>query len=121
MIAGDFVCENHAGVRAAALCAVCLKPICGDCAIEEGGDYFCEDLHRGFSLTHARIASFSSPFEADAVVTNLKSSGIESRLFFFREHLSVVLSDERDSAVIYVRRDKIDEATHLLNRQELLS
>jgi hypothetical protein len=121
MIASDFDCENHAGVRAAALCAVCLKPICGDCAIEEERELFCEDLHRTFSLTHERVATFSSPFEADAVVTNLKSNGVEAQRFFFRDHLSVVLSGQRDSATVYVERGKLAAATRTLNALQLLS
>jgi hypothetical protein len=108
-------------VQAAAFCAVCLKPLCGDCAVEAGGECFCDDMHRAYASTHARIAAVASPFEADAVVANLTSNGIESRLFYFREHASVVLSNGRDSAVVFVPREKSEEASRVLSSLELLS
>ena len=113
-------CENHPVVAAAAFCAVCLKPLCDDCAIERNGSTVCDESHAEFISRCTLIASVASPFEADAIATNLRSHEIEAPLFSFREHLAAVLAGAEDAAHVFVPKEQHAAALAVLNQLQLL-
>lgn len=120
MTAADFFCEHHASIRAAALCGLCLKPLCGDCAIETNGVFFCDDSHAALFAAHTKVISASSPFEADAVTANLRPLGVETLVYFLRDHTGVALTQSVDAVQVFVPNARAHEAREALRSLNLL-
>lgn len=71
-------CEIHAGVPAVALCVVCGKPVCGDCAVRSDGRFTCDvSSHKTMAAETSVLTVCSSPFEADLIRENLRQAGLD--------------------------------------------
>lgn len=83
-------CENHFGQSAVAVCSVCGKPVCGDCAFKRDGRFFCDNAdHIAMGSDWVVIHGCASEFEADIFVANLRAAKIEARFFSRRDHVSL--------------------------------
>jgi len=113
-------CENHVGVRAAGVCVLCGKPVCGDCASSEGGRTFCEDVsHRRLTKTHSLLGRASSEGEAELIAKNLQAAGISVAVFPGRSffYLSRLTGEERTA--IYTAKEEIPDAVRIIGNDDL--
>lgn len=111
----EIECENHPRMEAVAMCVVCGKPVCGDCAVKRHGKIFCEnDEHIKVAQGWAVVFSTNTEYEAHMIRANLESSGIPCLVFSQRDH--VYFLTVGDMAVVNVMVPK----QHLLEAQEFL-
>lgn len=89
-VAGSIECENHVGQPAVAVCMVCGKPVCGDCAVRREEKFYCDTAdHVSIGKEWVQLHACSSEFEADLFLANLKTAGIEARAFAQGGHVSL--------------------------------
>lgn len=112
-------CELHADVPAVALCVVCGKPVCGDCAVRSGGRFTCDvPTHKAIVTETSVLATCSSPFEADLIRENLRQAGLETLVFdrsaFIGLHRSATAPTE-----VRIRNDQTERAASVLRNLAL--
>jgi hypothetical protein len=101
---GAVECANHSGVVAEALCTVCGKPVCADCAVLLGsrGIVCDEPEHRLLLERWTIVFRTNSEFEADMIVKNLENEGVELRKFSSRSFKRTIGENARDFVNVFV-------------------
>lgn len=111
-----FECANHAGRIAAMMCAVCLKPLCIDCALPFGGTTVCDDPEHKHVLEHwTLLVRSDSEFEIDMVVQNLRCEGIDPQRYSSRAFKLTLGENPRDVAQVFVPKGQSVRAREILN------
>lgn len=119
--AEPILCETHPEERAAGLCVVCFKPVCGDCAVTLEGRTFCDvPLHRQLHSDWRPVYSAPSEFQADMVQKNLAGVGIESKTFSARDHCSLHWHESQDFVRVLARSSDSAKALETLRDLELV-
>lgn len=115
-------CENHFAQTAIAICVVCGKPVCGDCAIAKDQKFFCDSSeHIKIDGEYAVIHSCESEFETDMVQHNLLQAGIRSLSFSFYDHIGTYWSPGHARVQVRVLQSQADQATDILRNLGLLN
>lgn len=110
-------CESHRAVPAIALCVVCGRPMCGECADASAPRAVCDDqLHREIASTHVLLEAPLSEFEADWIVINLRQAGIDARQFSANEYLAVNFRPVAVPARVLVPAESVTAARAVLAR-----
>ena len=113
-------CENHPGQSAVGACAVCGKPVCGDCALRSDTAIVCDrPEHQTILSDWSTVFTCESEFEADAVQRNLENAGMDTRLFSARDHVSLYWTLQRDPVRLMVHRNAAEKANAVLAELEL--
>ncbi|MEX2191519.1 MAG: hypothetical protein WEB33_12535 [Bacteroidota bacterium] len=114
-------CELHEGADAVALCFVCGKPMCGDCAVWAGSKFLCDlPAHREIAGAWEVIARCSSIFEADMITKNLEQGGLRSIVFSPEDFTVSFWHPGLSSARVFVRKEDAEMAGGLLESLALL-
>lgn len=114
-------CENHFGQWAVAVCSVCGKPVCGDCALKRNGVFFCDSTdHIAIRSDWVVLQGCVSEFEADIFVTNLRAAEIQARFFSRRDHISLAWVPIDLPVRVMVKTSDRDAARRLLIHLGLL-
>ncbi|MBI3004622.1 MAG: B-box zinc finger protein [Ignavibacteriales bacterium] len=114
-------CENHPEEHAVAVCVVCGKPVCGDCAISAEKSMFCDKPdHAAMQKEWILIATSHSEFEADAVCLNLAHSEIETKVFSMRDHVVTFWFDEFAIVRVFVQQKDMERALAVLSELQLI-
>ena len=109
-------CENHPGEAAVALCVLCGKPVCSDCAVTTDSKVYCDDPHhRTLSLEWVSVYIAESEFESDMISCNLKAATIDTRVFSFRKYVGAFWMNGTGIARVLVPRQKRQDAVQLLH------
>jgi hypothetical protein len=96
---------------------MCGKPLCALCATEADGRMFCSaPEHRALFLTHTRLVSFTSMFEAEWVCANLRNDNIHAEMFAFRLHPGYYGLRLGIEAVLFVPRDQKEKAEQRMHQ-----
>lgn len=115
-IADSAECENHPGEATVALCVLCGKPVCSDCAVTSDGRVYCDDpQHRTLALEWVPVYIAESEFESDMIACNLAASKIDTRVFSFRKHLGSFWMEGTSLVRVLVPRGLSQDATQLLH------
>jgi len=114
-------CGNHPGQLAIAVCVVCGKPVCGDCAVRSDDRFFCEDPdHRSIHSGWQPVYSCVSDFEADVVQRNLQQAGLETKVSSKGGHLELYWAHQKPVVQVWTSKAKAAEAETLLQQLGLL-
>lgn len=114
-------CENHPTEPAVAVCVLCGKPVCGDCATSVQEKSFCDDKnHQSVFADWSVVFEGRSGFEADMMVRNLEQAGLEVRSFDRQLHAAVIWLDVRPRVDVRVRKNKAADAMEVLRSLQLL-
>ncbi len=114
-------CENHPGELAVGVCTVCAKPVCGDCATSVQDVIYCDQPdHQKMRTEWADVYTSSSDFEADAVVRNLASEGIETKVFSMNDHVSAFWFEEYAIVRVMSRTTDKERALTVLKQLQLI-
>lgn len=118
---GDVLsCENHAGEKAIAVCVVCGKPVCGDCATKASNTFHCNIVeHQTIARTWSVLHRSDTVFVADMIVCNLLHAGVEVKVFDRRAHSALYRSGFQAGVDVLVRQDAVNEAQSLLSSLHL--
>ncbi len=110
-------CENHGGQPAVGFCSVCTKPVCGDCAVSNGGKIYCELLeHREFENVWTILTQTRSGFESDILARNLAGIGVECKTFSLGDHTATYWILDEMFTNVFVPRGELKKAkTHLVD------
>lgn len=109
-----YECENHPGMTAVAFCAVCAKPVCGDCMVNEGTAVCCNDaFHRTVIHEYALLGTCASLFDADLLSHNLAARGIPVHTF----HPGTYAIAEKTR--IFVGKTSVPQAQEIIASLEL--
>ncbi|MBI3585918.1 MAG: hypothetical protein HY088_02170 [Ignavibacteriales bacterium] len=115
-------CENHSDQIAIAVCIVCGKPVCGDCAIAKDKKFFCDSgEHINIDGEYVVIYSCESEFEADMIRQNLHQAGIRSLSFSFHNHVGTYWNQDRALVQLRVSQSQAHQATDILRNLGLLN
>lgn len=115
-------CENHPDQIAIAVCIVCGKPVCGDCAIAKDQFFFCDSgEHIKINGEYAVIYSCESEFEADMIRQNLHQAGIRSLSFSFYNHIGTYWSQDHALVHLRVLQSQVNQAMDILRSLGLLN
>ncbi len=113
-------CENHPGEAAVALCVLCGKPVCSDCAVTSDGRVYCNDPHhRALSLEWVPVYVADSEFESDMIACNLAAAKIDTRVFSFRKHFGAFWMSGTGLVRVLVPRQRRQDAIQLLHDLQL--
>lgn len=78
----EIFCGNHGTVDAVSVCAVCGKPVCGDCAVTIGETTFCnERSHVEIYDTCRLLGRSGTMFDAELIAKNLEVHHIRCHWF----------------------------------------
>lgn len=117
-----FECENHSAQIAIAVCVVCGKPVCGDCAIAKDQKFFCDSSeHIKIDGEYAVIHSCESEFEMDMIRQNLLQAGIRSLSFSFYDHIGTYWNPGHALVQVRVLQSQANQATDILRNLGLLN
>lgn len=112
-------CELHADVPAVALCVVCGKPVCGDCAVRSAGRFTCDvPSHKVTASETSVLATCASPFEADLIRENLRQAGLETLVFDRSGFIGLPRSVTAPTEV-RIRSDQAERAASALRKLAL--
>ncbi len=115
-------CENHSAQVAIAVCVVCGKPVCGDCAIAKDQKFFCDSSeHIKIDGEYAVMHSCESEFEADMIRHNLLQAGIRSLSFSFYDHVGTYWNPGHALVQVRVLQSQAHQATDILRNLGLLN
>lgn len=118
----SFECENHSDQTAIAVCVVCGKPVCGDCAIAKDRKFFCDSSeHVRIDGEYAVIYLCESVFEADMIRQNLYQAGIRSLSFSFLDHVGTYWNQDYARVQMRVTHAQINQAMDVLRNLGLLN
>ncbi|MEK6565497.1 MAG: B-box zinc finger protein [Bacteroidota bacterium] len=112
-------CENHPGQQAVGACAVCGKPLCGDCALSIDKAVLCDREHQKILTDWTTVFACGSEFEADALQRNLESVGIRTRVFSSRDHLTLYWKQQHAPVRVMVQREEAEKAVSTIEGLEL--
>ncbi len=108
-------CELHNGIAAKALCVVCARPLCGDCAVMECGKFFCDDRdHRQVDKEMIPLMWCESEFEVDLILRNLQSHQFPVRWFSPSHHVENFWQRVRMPIALWIAKDRRSEAERVL-------
>lgn len=120
-VSSPIECENHVGQPAVAVCCVCGKPVCGDCALRRDEKFYCDTTdHITIGNEWVSLHRCQSDFEADLYLANLRSAGIAARFFSPGSHISLAWSAIDLPVRILVKRPDRGPARQVLIRLGLL-
>lgn len=109
------LCYNHPQMNAIAFCAICGKPVCGDCAIANHGTYFCNDSsHLTIFESHTELCESHHMFEAELIAKNLEENGVSVQWFDRRQYRKEV------PPALYVPNGSEEKAIAVLQSLDLL-
>ena len=112
-------CENHPGQQAVGTCAVCGKPLCGDCALSIDKSVLCDREHQKILTDWTTVFTCDSEFEADALQRNLESAGIRTRMFSSRDHLTLYWKQQHAPVRVMVQREEAEKAVSTIDGLDL--
>ncbi len=109
------LCYNHPQMDAIAFCAMCGKPVCGDCAVANHGTYFCNDsTHQTMFESYAVLCESRHMFETELIAKNLEENGVSVLWFDRRQYRKGVLP------ALYVPIGSEEKAMAILQSLDLL-
>lgn len=109
------LCDNHPLISAIAICDVCGKPVCGDCAVTKRGKYFCNDSsHQAVFNSYAFFCESPTMFEIELVAKNLEENGVPVQWFDRRQYHT------QNLPVLYVQNGSTEKAFAILQSLDLL-
>lgn len=74
---GEAACAVHPDAAAVGCCVICETPLCGDCARERNGRFFCsDDEHLKAAFHWVSACTVPTEYEAEMIRSNLESAGI---------------------------------------------
>ena len=112
-------CENHPGQQAVGACAVCGKPLCGDCTLSIDNSVLCDREHQIILTGWTTVFDCDSEFEADALQRNLESAGIPTRVFSSRDHLALYWKQQHAPVRVMVQREAAEKAVSAIDGLDL--
>lgn len=113
-------CEHHPGQPAIALCIVCGKPVCEDCASTVAGKFVCEHRdHKTMARQWSVVSVCTFPFEGDMVAQNLTNAGIAAKLFSFRDYIGLHWFEKAARVQVLVPQEQYEAARALLHQLQL--
>ena len=113
-------CENHSGMAAIGVCAVCGKPVCGDCSVARENKLYCEDVsHSQLTIGHTKFAAVSAEFEADMIIKNLTANGVPAIQHSAKNFSQFCLLTDNHSVSIFVKTESMGEARRLIDEMDL--
>ena len=108
-------CTNHPGLAAAAVCGVCGKPVCAECAVDFKGWTLCDDGQHKALLTDWSVLFVSdSEFETDIIKKNLELSGYLSKIFSSREYKEDIGEPKDEFVKLFVLQSEFEKAEIVL-------
>jgi hypothetical protein len=105
----EYFCENHSAMKAVAVCTICGKPVCGDCAVTKEGKNYCDEInHPKIGADYDVLLLSPTIFELELIAKNLEANGI-----------SVYSSNPQKFGVnqlpmLYVKKDQKQKAADIV-------
>lgn len=114
-------CENHSGEHAVGRCLVCGKPVCGDCAVNASGKFFCDSVeHPRIFESWKVIYTCESEFESDFIQRNLTDREIPCQVFAVHNHVGVYWLEGGNEVRVLVPNNLATSAWDVLQSLGLL-
>jgi hypothetical protein len=115
-------CENHPKAAAIAMCIMCSKAVCGDCAINRQGKIFCEnDEHVKVAENWAVAYTTGTDYEAQMVRANLEGAGFPCMVFSQRDHVFFLTLSDMAVVNVMVPKSMLTQAQDVLRKMGLVS
>jgi hypothetical protein len=112
---GEVYCGNHGTVDAVSVCAVCGKPVCGDCAVTIEGITFCNERSHAEMYDGCLLLGRSGTmFDAELIAKNLEVHHIRCHWF------GPVAGGETAVFNLFVPKEKHSEAVALVQSLDLM-
>ncbi len=108
-------CENHPEQSAVGGCIICGKPLCGECANEIEGKYFCtDDTHYNLHQDYVVAYTTSTDYEADMIKANLDGAGIDAYIFNQHDHVYFLNMGVLAQVNVMVPKSQIEKAQEII-------
>jgi hypothetical protein len=107
-------CETHPKNSTIGFCVICSKPMCADCVVKVGNKLLCTNPeHQDMLQNWQVICCPETEYEADAVVCNLVTGGIEAKTFSLHDHIAAREMNE-SRVIVFVKKSEIEKSKTLL-------
>lgn len=108
-------CANHPELAAAAVCGVCGKPVCAECAVDFKGWTLCDDgQHKALLTDWSVLFDSDSEFETDIIGKNLELHGYATKVFSSRQYKEDVGGQRSEFVKLFVPQSEFEKAEIVL-------